>query len=108
MAKNRFLAENHRSNHQHIAFQRKKEDQLWQIHGKTQQHLAFWNLPPEPAEPPEVVSASAAQTPLSTRAGGQDDGSTQTPSNYWITQDNPTYIILYYTILSHIILHYPI
>ncbi len=38
---------------------------------KTQQHLAFWNLPPEPAE---VVAASAAQTPPSTRAGGQDDG----------------------------------
>ena len=35
-------------------------------HCKTQQDLAFCNLPPEPAEPPdspEVVSASAFQTP---------------------------------------------
>ena len=45
------------------------------------QNLAFWNLPADAAEPAEVVSASAAQTPPSTRAGGQDDGSTQTPSN---------------------------
>ena len=29
-----------------------------------------------------MVSASAAQTQPSTRARGQDDGSTQTPSNY--------------------------
>ena len=49
------------------------------------QNLAFWNLPADAAdaaEPPEVVSASAAQTPPSTRAGGQDDGSTQTPLNH--------------------------
>ena len=56
-------------------------EQMCKNHCKTQQDLAFWNLPPEPAESPEspeVVSASAAQTPPSTRAGGQDDGSTQT------------------------------
>ena len=37
---------------------------MYQNHCKTQRHLAFWNLPAEPANPPEVVSASAAQTPL--------------------------------------------
>ena len=59
-------------------------EQMCQNHSKMQQDIAFWNLPPETPETPEaaeVVSASAAQTPLSTRAGGQDDGSTQTPSN---------------------------
>ena len=59
-------------------------EQMCKNHCKTQQDIAFWNLPPEApeaADAPEVVSASAAQTPPSTRAGGQDDGSTQTPSN---------------------------
>ena len=56
-------------------------EQMCQNHCKTQQDIAFWNLPPEAPEAAEVVSASAAQTPPSTRAGGQDDGSTQTPSN---------------------------
>ena len=62
-------------------------EQMCQNHCKTQQDIAFWNLPPEAAEAPEapeaaeVVSASATQIPPSTRAGGQDDGSTQTPSN---------------------------
>ena len=39
---------------------------------------AFWNSPaeaPVAAMAPEVVSASAAQSLPSTRAGGQDDGS---------------------------------
>ena len=63
-------------------------EQMCQNHCKTQQDIAFWNLPaeapeaPDAPDAPEVVSASAAQTPPSTRAGGQDDGSTQTPSNY--------------------------
>ena len=46
--------------------------QMCQIHDTVFKKTAFWNLPPEPAE---VVSASAAQTLPSTRAGGQDDGS---------------------------------
>ena len=47
-------------------------EQMCQNHDKTQQDIAFWNLPAEPAEspePPEVVSASAAQTPLSHAPG---------------------------------------
>ena len=42
-------------------------EQMCKNHCKTQQDIAFWNLPPEAAEAPEaaeVVSASAAQTPL--------------------------------------------
>ena len=42
-------------------------EQMCQNHCKTQQDIAFWNLPPEAPEAPEaaeVVSASAAQTPL--------------------------------------------
>ena len=41
--------------------------------------VAIWNSPPDQADqadlpdPPEVVAASAPQTPPSTRAGGQDD-----------------------------------
>ncbi len=34
---------------------------------------AIWNSPADPANPPEVVAASAPQTLPSTRAGGQDD-----------------------------------
>ena len=43
------------------------------------QNLASWNSPADPGGPGgpggpgEVVSWSATQTPLSTRAGGQDD-----------------------------------
>ena len=43
-------------------------EQMCQNHCKTQQDIAFWNLPAEAPEAPEaaeVVSASAAQTPLS-------------------------------------------
>ena len=52
--------------------------QMCQIHETVNKNTALWNLPAEPAESPEspeVVSASAAQTLSSTRAGGQDDGS---------------------------------
>ena len=49
--------------------------QMCQIHDIVFKKTAFGNLPAEPAEPAEVVSASAAQTLPSTRAGGQDDGS---------------------------------
>ena len=39
--------------------------------------------PADPADPPEAVAATAARTPPSTRAGGQDDVSLeQTPSNH--------------------------
>jgi hypothetical protein len=43
-------------------------EHMCQNHDKTQQDLAFWNLPPEPADSrdaPEVVAASAFQTPPS-------------------------------------------
>ena len=52
--------------------------QMCQIHGTVFKNQLFGTQPPEPAEPvepAEVVSASAAQTLPSTRAGGQDDGS---------------------------------
>ena len=46
-----------------------------------QQHLANWNPMPDPpdpifpTDPAEATFGSAARTPRSTRAGGQDDGS---------------------------------
>ena len=52
--------------------------EMCQIHETLFKNQLFGTQPPEPAEPaesPEVVSASAAQTLPSTRAGGQDDGS---------------------------------
>ena len=48
---------------------------------KTDIIFTIWNSsadlpdPADPADPAEVVSRSAARTPPSTRAGGQDDGS---------------------------------
>ena len=48
---------------------------------KTRTKCVIWNSStdladlPDPADPAEVVSRSAARTPPSTRAGGQDDGS---------------------------------
>jgi hypothetical protein len=50
---------------------------MCQNHCKTQQHIGFGNFSLEAAEAARaagVVSASAARTPPSTRAGGQDDG----------------------------------
>ena len=49
--------------------------EMCQIHETVFTNQLFGTQPPEPAEPAEVVSASAAQTLPSTRAGGQDDGS---------------------------------
>ena len=52
---------------------------------RNRQHkTAFWNLPAEladAAEPAEVVSASAAQTPLPHAPGVRMTGVKQTPSN---------------------------
>ena len=42
---------------------------------KTQQLRAKINSSAEPADLPEAVSSTAARTPRSTRAGGQDDDS---------------------------------
>ncbi len=45
--------------------------------------LMIWNLPPDPANPPDQVSFATVRDLPSTRAGGQDDvSSKQTPSNY--------------------------
>ena len=49
--------------------------EMFQIHETALKTTVFLNLLAEPAEPAEVVSASATQTLPSTRAGGQDDGS---------------------------------
>ncbi len=45
------------------------------------QKIAFSYLPAEPPEPAEVVSASAAQTPLTHAPGVRMTGVRQTPSN---------------------------
>ena len=51
------------------------------MYGRNHQKCTIWNSSAESAESPEsaesaeVVSRSAARTPPSTRAGGQDDGS---------------------------------
>ena len=55
--------------------------EMCKIHETVFKNQLFGTQPPEPAKPlepaesPEVVSASAVQTLPSTRAGGQDDGS---------------------------------
>ena len=52
---------------------------MCQIHETVNKKKLFGTQPPEPGQPAErpesleVVSASADQTPPSTRAGGQDD-----------------------------------
>jgi hypothetical protein len=51
-----------------------------------------------PPDSPEVGGATAAPNPPSTRAGGQDDSSLQTPSN------NIIYNIIYYNIIYNIII----
>ena len=57
--------------------------EIGQIHWPCQQKTTSGNSshdPADPADPAEVVSASAARNLLSTRAGGQDDVSSQANS----------------------------
>ena len=60
--------------------------EIGQIHWPCQQKTTSGNSshdphdPADPADPAEVVSASASRNLLSTRAGGQDDVSSQANS----------------------------
>ena len=47
---------------------------------KKQWFLQIWNSPPDPADPADQVSGAAVRDLPSTRAGGQDDVSSQTNS----------------------------